>query len=313
MSRTRWSLIALVSSASWNGRTRPSQLTNAPTFSACGATGRTTSATAVTAESRISRETTKVLARASSTPRVAEVGRVDATDDERVDLAGAGRLDDAVGVTGRRVGQPDDVPDLGDLGAGLGARRPDDHREAALQRAGLERAALTGPPRDPRQPGAGALGERGGGRQGAGHRGEPLPDEDDASVLERLERRAAGLEPPRSRSTAVSLPGTGRQQPGRELVEAAGGEGRDRIHLGLGAPHALAKPQEDDRRLVLRLEPDEQHGLGVLEVGVGHRTAVGAGGHTCLARKSASSTECGRARKSMSLVCSAMRANFPYA
>ena len=68
MSSTRWSLIALLSKASWNGRTRPSQLTNAPTFSACGATGRTTSATAVTAESRISSETTKVLARASSTP-----------------------------------------------------------------------------------------------------------------------------------------------------------------------------------------------------------------------------------------------------
>ena len=57
----------LVSRAASKRRRRPSQLTNEPDFSECGATGRTTSATAVTADSRTSRETTKVLARASST------------------------------------------------------------------------------------------------------------------------------------------------------------------------------------------------------------------------------------------------------
>ena len=62
MSSTRWSLIALLSRASWNGRTRPSQSTNAPTFSACGATGRTTSATRGHRGVADSSETTKVLA-----------------------------------------------------------------------------------------------------------------------------------------------------------------------------------------------------------------------------------------------------------
>ena len=73
----------------------------------------------------------------------------------------------------------------------------------------------------------------------------------------------------------------------------------------------LAQAQEDDRALVLGLKADEQHGPGGLEVGVGDRAAVGAGGHDGEARKSASSAECGRARKSMSLVPSTVRANLP--
>ena len=55
---TRASEVALVGSAASNGRIRPSQSTNAPDFSTTGATGKTTSASSVTALSRSSRLTT---------------------------------------------------------------------------------------------------------------------------------------------------------------------------------------------------------------------------------------------------------------
>ena len=77
---------------------------------------------------------------------------------------------------------------------------------------------------------------------------------------------------------------------------------------------ALRKPQEHDRRLLLGLEAHEDDGLGLLEVGVGHRSPSGpVAATTEEARKSASSAECGRARKSMLLVSRTARANLPAA
>ena len=84
-------------------RTRPSQSTKVPAFSACAATGSTTSATAVTADGRISSETTNGRVEGVGGTGDAEVGGVDAADDERAELTGCGCGDDAGGVAaGRR-------------------------------------------------------------------------------------------------------------------------------------------------------------------------------------------------------------------
>ncbi len=79
-------------SAASNGRTRPSQLMNAPAFSATAATGRTTSAWSVTSLGRSSRETTKascraVRARAGSGRSVTSTPATSSADSSRVAAA----------------------------------------------------------------------------------------------------------------------------------------------------------------------------------------------------------------------------------
>ena len=47
------------------------------------------------------------------------------------------------------------------------------------------------------------------------------------------------------------------------------------IHGRPGLADRAPQPKEDDRRLLFGLEPDEDDGLGLREVGVGHRATGG--------------------------------------
>ena len=193
------------------------------------------------------------------------------------------RRDDAGRVAGRGVGQADDLPDVGHLGAGLRARRRGGHRAAGrrvrrppARRAHRPDAGPTRAGRRSRRP------DRRGG-QGTRHRGQALTDEDDA-------RRRAG---PRARRDRPCSPRgrRGRRSPARARSgeQAPTASRRPRVANGATAYTAvalgadgLAQPQEDHRRLVLGLEADEQHGLRLLQVGVRHRAPVGSGGDDVL-------------------------------
>ena len=169
-------------------RTRPSQSTKVPAFSACAATGSTTSATAVTAEGRISSDTTNGRAKAVGGTGDAEVGGVDATDDERAELAGRRCRDDAGRVAARGVVEGLHTPGGGDLGACRGIRERAATGQQGGQRTGLERTALTGPAGHPGEAGAGGLGEGGRGAQRTGDRREALADEHHGVVAQALAR-----------------------------------------------------------------------------------------------------------------------------
>src|SRR5204863_7006871 len=155
-------------------------------------------------------------------------------------------LDNAAGVAGGRVGESDDVPDLGHLGPRLGARRRAATGEQGAQGARLEGAALSGPPRNPRELGAGALRECGCCRQCSRHGGESLADEDDSAVSERLPRGPSGLRAAEVAQNGGLVAWPSGYQAAGELRETARGERRDRIHLRPVPADSLAQPQEDD-------------------------------------------------------------------
>ena len=73
------------------------------------------------------------------------------------------------------------------------------------------------------------------------------------------------------------VPGHGGQQRAGQLDQAGAGQRRDREHPQPAAPDRLAQPEEDDGRLVLGLEAGQQHGRGLLQVGVADADA--AAGH----------------------------------
>ena len=168
--------------------------------------------------------------------------------------------------------------------------RPRRHRTAAGQQvgqaAGVQRAALAGPARDPGQPGAGAVGEPGRRRQRAGAGGQPFADQDDRPGFG---SSASSASPS---SAAASPPGRGGTTRAASFVRPAGGERRDGDHLQAVLAGGLAQPQEHDRRFLLGLESGQQHHRCGLQVGVADGIGRPA---TRAARNSASSAECGRA------------------
>ncbi len=127
-----------------------------PDFSVTGATGNTTSARAVTSEvaQLQADDETGGLDRGECGVRVGQVGRFDAADEQRVQLAVRGGVEDGGGVAPGAVRQLGEVPGVGDLltGGGIGDRSAAGQQGG--QAAGVQRAALAGPARDPGQPGA---------------------------------------------------------------------------------------------------------------------------------------------------------------
>jgi hypothetical protein len=105
----------------------------------------------------------------------------------------------------------------------------------------------------------------------------------------------------------LDVAGGGADQRAVHLLQAAGGERRDREDLEPLAG-GLAQPQEHDRRLVLWLEADQDDGAGALEVGVGDAGPRGDGGgeEVGLLRGVRPGPEVRR-------WCRATRANFEYA
>ena len=75
-------------------------------------------------------------------------------------------------------------------------------------------------------------------------------------------------------ASASSTPGSAPGAVGRTWPDSFSrprpANGATRVDGEPAAAYGLAQPQEDDRRLLLGLEPDEQHGRRLLEVGVGH-------------------------------------------
>ena len=188
-----------------------------------------------------------------------------------------------------------------------------DDRAAAGQQvgqaAGLDRAAIARPTRHPRQPGPGLRRQFGCRGEGAGRRREALAEQHDRgavhAVLGLLEQRSGGP-PPRRRerlgpngrracaargwcTARARSPGCGRPGP----PCAAGGRSRRPRPRARGRPGPPSRPTRGRRTLLRRC-----------------RVRSARPGS---ARNAASSAECGRARKSMSLVPSATRANLPYA
>ncbi len=199
----------------------------------------------------------------------------------------------------------------GDLGAGRGVARPGGHR------AGAHRARR---PRGHRAPPPDAAPTRAGHRWSAarsaaarsapGERGEALTDEDDAARGEgRRARRVGRAEVGQGRGLVA---GHGRQQGAAHLGQAARRRGTRRhtpASCACGRPCAGAgrrsgsRPRARSRRGGRPWRPR------------GRRTSTappsGPVAATCSARKATSSAECGRARKSTSLVPSTTRANLP--
>ena len=130
------------------GRTRPSQSTNMPAFSATGATGKTTSAACDTALARTSRLTTKpaLVDRLRGGPRAGQVVGVDAGHHEAAELPGGRGPRSRRCRAVRRTGGAPNGAEV-DAGGGVGDRTAT--RQQVWQAAGLQRPALTGPPRDP--------------------------------------------------------------------------------------------------------------------------------------------------------------------
>ena len=102
------------------------------------------------------------------------------------------------------------------------------------------------------------------GGQRAGDGGQPLADQDDRAVAG---ERGGGLGLTRASPRAQRVEhlglgaGRGRQQRAGQLLQPAGrAAARPRGPSAPPLAHRLAQPQEDDRRLLLGLEADEQHG-----------------------------------------------------
>ena len=224
--------------------------------------------------------------------RIGQVGRVDARHDQGAELAAGGGGEDRRGVAAGLAGQRALAPGPGHLGAGRGVgHRPADGQQPG-QGAGLDRAALAGPAGHPGQPRARRGREPGHRGQRARHLGQPLADQDHRA--RRVERLAGALpqggpggspgrglreSPPgwpaaSAVSAPASSPGSVASSVAGQLGQPGAGERRDREHPQAVAPDRLAQPQEDDRRLVLGLEAGQQHGRGLLQVGVADADAA---------------------------------------
>ena len=283
---------------------RPSQVTKVPALSLTGATGKTTSAARVTSVSRSSSETTNDAAASAAAEggRVRGVVGVDAADDQAAELAGEPRRPRSRRRRGRRRRAALSTPQAAAAStraAGSATGRPPGSRLG--QAAGLDRAAVTGPARDPGQPGAGLGGQRGGGREGAGRGREALAERGPRRCCRCRSRPGR---PGRS-SAAASSPGAVATSWPSSLCSPRVVKGATE-RPGCRRRGRLAQPQEDRAGLVLGLEPDQHDGRRRSR---GRRrsprrprdrSARPSGPGT-----SASSAECGRARKSMSLVPSA--------
>ena len=91
--------------------------------------------------------------------RIGEVGGFDAADQQRAQASVGCTGQYAVGVTSGRRRQFSDVPCGTDLRAGGVVGQWAAAGQQRRQRAGIQRAALAGPPWHPGQPGAGGVGE----------------------------------------------------------------------------------------------------------------------------------------------------------
>ena len=118
----------------------------------------------MTSERRTSSETRNGTTSSASRAdrRVRQVGRLEATDDEPTEQTGAGRGEDLARRAAGTGGQGVDAPDRGQVDAGRGVRDRATPGQERRQQAGLDRGALADAARDPRQPGAGALGRAAG-------------------------------------------------------------------------------------------------------------------------------------------------------
>ena len=261
-----------------NGRWRPSQFTNEPAFSTTGATGNTTSARSVTALCRSSRLTTNGAASsaASAAGGVGQVGDLHAADQQ--------------GAESRRPRRPRGWPRCHGRAPpavrrrstrrGLGARRasatgrPPGSR--CGQRAGFQRAALTGPARNPGQPGAGGVGETHRGRQRAGRRRQPLADQDHRT----RQARAASLTSARPSSAPASPPGAVRISVPDILCRPRVANGATAAPAGRVLRAALRSRRKTIGDSSSGSKPGQQDGRRLLQVGVGdrHRLAGDTGG-----------------------------------
>ncbi|CAM3971197.1 hypothetical protein NORO109296_15630 [Nocardiopsis rhodophaea] len=207
--------------------------------------------------------------------RVGQVVQVDTGDDQRVDFTGRGRAQDGGGVAPLALGQRSGRPGTSGFGAGSGVGDGAAAGQQIGQRARLDGAALPGPPRDPGEPRAGAVGQPRRGRQGAGRLGEAFADEDDRALgAQRLDD--LGLVTGESVEDPRLLSGHRREEGAVHFLQAPVGVRGDRVDARALLPGGLAQPQEDDGRLVLGLEPGEEDGGGGFQVRVAHLDA-GAG------------------------------------
>ena len=288
-------------------RGRPSQLTNVPALSLTGATGNTTSAARVTSVSRSSRadhEPARPRSRRGRRPGRPVVG-VDAADDQAAELAGGQRGEDRVGVAAGGLGQARRRPRRWRRRRGRRRRRPDGRRAAGS--AGSRSRAHRGHRRDagPRRAGRRSCAARSAAaRQRAGRRWPAARRPGSRRSLSSAELAVARRAPA---SAAASSPGGVGDQLAGHLAQAAGGVRRDRRRPGCPAAGRPCAAAGRSRRPRPRARsPASTTVGGGLEVGVRHRRWRST---TSAARNSASSAESGRARKSMSLVPSATRAN----
>ena len=206
--------------------------------------------------------------------RVGQVVERDAADQQAAERAVLrGRQD--LGGGPARFGRHRRTPELLDLrpGGGVGDRtasgqqRPDG--------AGVDGSPVAGPARHPGHPGAAALHQFRHRGQQSGHVRGALPHEHHDPVAgEPVGQRIAGVEQTADDPRLVT--GGGRHQGAADLAQPTGGDRGDGEHRRPRAAERLAQPQEQDRRLLLGLQPDEQHGGGVLDVAVGHSAAVGS-------------------------------------
>ena len=286
--------------AASKGRIRPSQSRNAPDFSTTGATGKTTSASSVTALSRSSRLTTNGAASmaanaaagsgrsAGSTPPISSA--------PSSPVRAAARIAD-VSRPGR-CGQVDRHSTRRPPGRGRGRRRWAGRREEVGQAAGLQRGPLTGPSRDPGDPRAGGVGQPRRRRIRTGTGGQPFPDEQDRSGrqigVQRVERRRPRRRGPPSRAGRPAWSGP------------RVAKGATAITRSPCLRTALRSRRNTIGDSSSGSSPASTHRGRRLEVGVGDRHGRPA---TRLARNCASSSLCARARKSMSLVFNTVRAN----
>ena len=247
------------------GRRRPSQSTNVPDFSTAAATGSTTSARSVTATGRSSRLTTN---RAASSAASAAVGSgrscgstpptSSAPSSPECTAARIAAVSRPASV-GKRAAHPRRSPRRRAPAASDTGRPPGSRPGSAPASTAPRSPARRGTHARPR---LGLSASRTDGRQRARHGRQPLADQDDDAVpaqcgsrvrLTRSSRGPQGVEHAQARRR------------GRSGCTVAESLSRPRVAKGATAytarppSHRLAQPQEDDRRLLLGLEPDEQH------------------------------------------------------
>ena len=246
--------------------------------------------------------------------RISQVGRVDAGHDQCEATAGGGRRGSrqpsrpgAAGgqhPTRRRPHARASVSAMGDRPGSSDGRHPASTAPRSPARRGTQasRAPVTSASVRPRVSAPGADASRSPTRMTA-------PGDRSASRAAVAASVSSPPDEPRAASSSASPPGATCSSRPLELPATRSVRTARSRTLRCGrADCGLAQPQEDDRRLFLGLEADEQDGGRVLEIGV--RRLAGSGRRRDDARNSCSSAECGRARKSMSLVPSASRANF---